>query len=130
MDSLLFDATFVSCDSEVANSIFTDDVEFYHDQAGFQSSEQTRENTRRLTGSCSAEQGVTRTVVDGSLRVYPIRDYGAVQTGVHRFDERGASASTVAQFVHLWHRQGEAWRLARVLSFDHRPQQAVPERNR
>ena len=124
MDSLLFDASFVSCDYEVANAIFADDVEFYHDQTGFQSSEQTRENTKRLTESCPAERGVTRTVVEGSLRVYPIRDYGAVQTGLHRFDERGASTSTVAQFVHLWHRQGEERKLARVLSFDHRPEQA------
>ena len=119
MDSLLFDASFVSCDPEIANSIFADDVEFYHDQTGFQSSEQARENTRRLTDSCPAKQGITRTVVEGSLRVYPIRDYGAVQTGLHRFDERSVSTSTVARFVHLWHRQGEGWRLARVLSFDH-----------
>lgn len=119
MDSLLFDASFVSCDAEIANAIFTDDVEFYHDQTGFQSSEETRENTRRLTESCPAERGVTRAVVEGSLRAYSIEGYGAVQTGRHRFDERGASTSTVARFVHLWHREGEAWRLARVLSFDH-----------
>jgi len=32
MDSSLFDASFVSCDAEVANAIFADDMEFYHDQ--------------------------------------------------------------------------------------------------
>lgn len=26
-----------------------------------------------------------------------------------------------AQFVHLWNRENADWRLARVLSFDHRP---------
>ncbi len=124
MDSLLFDASFVSCDYEVANAIFADDVEFYHDQTGFQSSEQTRANTKRLTQSCPAERGITRTVVEGSLSVYPIKDYGAVQIGVHRFDERGAPTFTVAQFVHLWHLENGMWRLARVLSFDHHPEQS------
>ncbi len=120
MDSLLFHASFVSCDAETANAIFTDDVEFYHDQTGFQDSAQTRENTRRLTESCPAERGITRSVVEGSLRVYPMADYGAIQEGIQRFDERGVSTSTVARFVHLWKKVDGEWRLARVLSYDHR----------
>ncbi|MEX2401201.1 MAG: nuclear transport factor 2 family protein [Rhodothermales bacterium] len=120
MDSILFDASFVSCDAQLANSIFADDVEFYHDLTGFQSSEETRENTRRLAESCPGEKGITRTLVEGSMHVYPIRDYGAVQTGIHRFDERGMSTSTIAKFVHLWRKQDGTWKLARVLSFDHR----------
>lgn len=126
MDSLLFDASFVSCDPGVANAMLADDVEFYHDRAGFQSAEQTRENTRLLTASCPAERGITRVLVAESLRVYPIHDYGAVQVGVHRFEERGAPTHTMAQFVHLWHRQDGAWRLARILSFDHREEPAAP----
>ena len=121
MDSLAFDASFVSCDAAAANAIFDDDVEFYHDQTGAQYGEQVRENTRRLTASCPADHGVTRTLVEGSLAVYPIWDYGAVQTGTHRFDERGAPTHTVARFIHLWRRADDGrWRLARVLSFDHR----------
>lgn len=119
MDAMLFDASFASCDAAKANAIFTDDVEFYHDEAGFSAGEQVRENTRRLTESCPAARGVVRTVVPGSLRVYPIEGYGAVQVGVHRFDERGAKTSTLARFVHLWRLQDGKWRLARVLSLDH-----------
>src|SRR5688500_17558212 len=63
MDSLMFDASFVSCDAATANAIFTDDVEFYHDQTGFAAGEQVRENTKRLTGSCPRERGITRTLV-------------------------------------------------------------------
>lgn len=128
MDSVLFDASFVSCDAEAANAIFADDVEFYHDQTGFQSSRQTRENTRRLADSCPGERGTTRTLVEGSLQVYPIRDYGAVQTGVHRFEERDAATSTVAKFVHLWQQQEGGWRLTRILSFDHRPESVEEKR--
>lgn len=131
MDSILFDASFVSCDANKANAIFTDDVEFYHDQTGFAAGEQVRENTRRLTASCPRDRGIKRTIVPGSLRVYPIEGYGAVQVGVHRFDERGATTSTLARFISLWRFQDGRWRLARVLSLDHRsvPSQApTPQR--
>lgn len=123
MDSILFDASFAACDAAKANAIFTDDVEFYHDQSGLSVGEQVRENTRRLTASCPRAHGVTRSVVPGSLRVYPIEGYGAVQSGMHRFDEQGAATATLARFVHVWRLQDGRWRLARVLSLDH---QAVP----
>ena len=123
MDSAMFEASFVTCDAAKANAIFADDVEFYHDKDGLSSGEQVRENTRRLTTNCPAKNGVTRTVVPGTLRVFPIEGYGAAQVGVHRFDERGAATSTLARFVSVWRRQDGAWRLARVLSLDH---QTVP----
>ncbi|GAB2652796.1 nuclear transport factor 2 family protein [Arenimonas aestuarii] len=120
MDRRIFEASFVTCDAEVVNAIFSDDVEFYHDKAGFSGGEQVRENTRNLAKSCPAKQGITRTVVPGSLRIYPIEGYGATQVGVHRFDEKGAPTSTLARFVHVWQRQEDgSWRLPRVLSLDH-----------
>jgi len=131
MDSSLFKASFETCDAAKANAIFTDDVEFYHDQDGLAVGEQVRENTRRLTSSCPGDRGVKRTIVPGSVRVYPIQGYGAVQTGTHRFDERGASTSTLARFVNVWRFQEARWRLARVLSLDHRavpPQAQAPVR--
>ena len=123
MDSAMFDASFVTCDADKANAIFADDVEFYHDKDGLSSGEQVRESTRRLTASCPRKNGVTRTIVPGTVRVFPIEGYGAVQVGVHRFDERGAATSTLARFVSVWRLQDKTWRLARVLSLDH---QSVP----
>lgn len=126
MDGALFDATFVSCDASRVNAIFTEDVEFYHDETGLAVGEQVRENTRRLTESCPGDHGVTRTLVAGTLRVYPIENYGAVQIGVHRFDERGAATSTLTKFVHVWRYRDGQWRLARVLSLDHQAVDATP----
>ena len=126
MDREMFDASFVTCDAAKANSIFAEDVEFYHDKDGLSSGEEVRESTRRLTESCPRKNGVIRTVVPGSLRVFPIEGYGAVQVGVHRFDERGAPTSTLARFVHVWHLRDKTWRLARVLSLDH---ESVPSEN-
>jgi hypothetical protein len=125
MDSLIFDASFVSCNADVANAIFSEDIEFYHDQGGAAIGEQVRESTRNLTKGCPRTKGVRRELVPGSLRVYPIKDYGAVQVGEHRFVEKGAPSSTAARFVHLWRKRNGSWQVTRVLSFDHQPIPAV-----
>lgn len=116
MDGALFEAAFVSCDAARFASLFTDDAEFYHDKTGASYGE----SVRRLK-SCPRDQGVTRTLVPGSLEVYPLQGYGAVQIGRHTFARAGEPGAEAAQFVHLWKREGEHWKLARVLSFDHRP---------
>ena len=121
MDSLLFDATYVACDVERIDALFTDDAEFYHDRNGFTSGPALREASRRLAADCPAARGIVRVLVPGSLEVYPIDDYGAVQIGEHRFVEEGVGSS-IAKFVHLWRRVDDDWRLSRVLSFDHQPE--------
>lgn len=119
MDSLLFDAAFVTCSADKANSFFTDDVEFYHDRTGRESGQQVRDTFKRLTASCPGNRGIRRVIVPGSLRVYPMQGYGAIQMGLHRFIERGAPTHTVARFVHLWQQKDGTWKITRVLSFDH-----------
>ena len=122
MDRELFDAAFVSCDQAKFSSLFTDDAEFYHDRTGAAYGESVKQ-----LRSCPRDNGVKRTLVSGSLEVYPIKDFGAVQLGRHTFTREGEPGAEVAQFVHLWRYSDGKWRLARVLSFDHRPlTQAAP----
>jgi hypothetical protein len=116
MDRELFEAAFVSCDADKFRALFTDDAEFYHDRTGLSVGE-----AARTMKSCPRSNGVTRTLVPGSLEVYPMQGYGAIQIGKHVFAKAGEPGSETAQFVHLWKREGNGWRLARVLSFDHRP---------
>jgi hypothetical protein len=121
MDSLLFEAAFVTCDAAKFRAIFTEDAEFYHDKSGL-----TRGEEARTMKSCPRDNGVTRTLVPGSLEVYPLKDYGAVQIGKHVFARKGEPGSELAQFVHVWKREGNGWKLARVLSFDHHPNPDTP----
>lgn len=116
MDSELFEAAFVTCSAEKFRALFTDDAEFYHDRTGASFGDAVR-----TLKSCPRDDGVTRTLVPGSLEVYPMQGYGAIQIGRHIFARKGEPGSEAARFVHLWKREGGAWRLARVLSFDHRP---------
>lgn len=127
MDSAVFDAAFVQCDAEKNQSFFSEDIEFYHDLTGFESGEQVRETFRTLLRNCPRKQGVTRELVAGSLRVYPINDYGAVQMGIHRFVQPDGSGGT-AKFVHLWKKTETGWKITRVLSFDHREGTSADER--
>lgn len=123
-DSLLFDASFATCDYARAAAFLAPDVEFYHDKTGFHAGDMVREDFRRLTSNCPAKQGVKREVVPGSLHVYPIKDYGAVQMGEHVFREANNPTSTAARFVHLWRERNGQWVLTRVMSFDHLPMPA------
>jgi len=116
MDRELFDAAFVNCDQTKFGSLFTDDAEFYHDRTGASYGE-----TVKQLRSCPRDNGVKRTLVAGSLEVYPIKDFGALQMGRHTFTREGEPGVEIAKFVHLWRHLDGKWRLARVMSFDHRP---------
>lgn len=123
MDRELFDAAFVSCDQAKFGSMFTDDAEFYHDRTGASYGESVKQ-----LRSCPRDDGVKRTLVSGSLEVYPIKDFGAIQMGRHIFTREGEQGAEIAKFVHLWRRSEGNWRLARVMSFDHRPMTDQDER--
>ena len=115
MDAALFEAAFATCDKAKFRALFTEDAEFYHDKTGASFGEDVK-----VMKSCPRDNGVTRTLVPGSLEVYPLQGYGAVQIGRHVFARKGEPGAEEAKFVHLWKREANGWRLARVLSFDHR----------
>ena len=59
----------------------------------------------------------------GSVDVHPIPQFGAVESGTHRFYElaRGAGASPVgiAKYIHVCQQTEAGWKLARVITYDH-----------
>jgi hypothetical protein len=116
MDRELFDAAFLRCDQAKFSALFTDDAEFYHDRTGASYGEAVKQ-----LRSCPRDNGVKRTLVAGSLEVYPIKDFGAVQMGRHTFTREGEPGVEIAKFIHLWRYSDGKWQLARVMSFDHRP---------
>jgi hypothetical protein len=121
LDARVFELAFVACDGERLRTLFTDDIEFYHDQNGLQSADDMRRSWANLSTECPGKKGVTRELVDGSLEVYPVADYGAVQMGEHRFIHADGAEGAVAKFVHLWKKTDDGWKISRVLSIDHQP---------
>jgi ketosteroid isomerase-like protein len=117
LDAQLFDA-YNRCDLEKFGSFLTEDLEFYHDKTGL-----ARSGKALVEGVKNNICGkVTRDLVPGTLEVYPIKSYGAVEIGVHRFHHPGHEDSESvgeAKFIQLWQQKDGAWKLTRVISFDH-----------
>jgi Domain of unknown function (DUF4440) len=118
LDTRLFDA-YNRCDLNTIAPLVSEDLEFYHDKTGL-----ARGRQSLLDGIKNNICGkVSRELVAGTLQVYPIAHYGAVEIGTHRFHHPGQQHDDVgeAQFIMLWQNKGDAWQLTRVISFDHRP---------
>ncbi|MBB5341107.1 nuclear transport factor 2 family protein [Tunturiibacter gelidoferens] len=117
LDKELFDA-YNSCDIDKLSTLVTDDLEFYHDKTGLAVGKQVFLNAIK-NNICGK---VTRKLVEGSLEVYPMHGYGAVEIGVHRFYHPGTQDRDgvgEAKFVHLWQYKDGAWKVSRVISYDH-----------
>lgn len=120
LDTAVFDA-FNHC-SDPARlqehaGYFAADVEFYHDTGGVT---WTRDAMIANTGKYVCGH-FTRQLVPGSMKVYPIKDFGAISQGLHRFCQIGSgNCEGLADFVIVWRRQDGEWRITRVLSYGHR----------
>jgi uncharacterized protein DUF4440 len=114
LDKQLFDA-YNTCDIEKLGTLVTDDLEFYHDKTGLAVGKQVFLDAikKNICGK------VTRELVQGSLEVYPLHGYGAVEIGLHRFRHPGDSDVGEAKFVQLWQYKNGAWKISRVISYDH-----------
>jgi len=118
LDTKLFDA-YNHCDLTTIAPLVSEDLEFYHDKTGLARGRQSLLDGIR-NNICGK---VSRELVPGTLQVYPIAHYGAVEIGTHRFHHPGREHDDAgeAQFIMLWQNKGEDWQLTRVISFDHRP---------
>lgn len=116
-DAKLFDA-FNAHNVDALMAMFTDDLEFYHDTGGLTKYLQTGENFKKLFASAA---DIRRDLLPATLEVYPIKDYGAIEVGVHRFchTENGKEECGSFKFVHVWRKSGDSWKISRVISYGH-----------
>ena len=117
LDTEMF-AAFNAHDVDKLMAYFADNVEFYHDKGGLSNFAQTREGFVRLFAQ---SPDLTRTLVPGTLEVYPIKNYGAVHIATQRFChvENGRNDCGNSRFVMVWQQQAGTWRITRVVSYDH-----------
>jgi ketosteroid isomerase-like protein len=117
LDTQLFNAV-NQCDLKTLNALWADDAEFYHDKGGLMVGRQNIVDAikNNLCGK------VNRQLVAGTLEVYPLNGYGAVEIGVHRFYhpyEQDHGEVGEAKFIHVWQNKDGAWKITRVISYDH-----------
>lgn len=113
-DSIFFHA-YNTCDMATQETMYADSIEFYHDKGGLMTSKkELLEATRK--NICGK---VTRILEPGSIEVYPIKGFGAIETGIHRFHNNQEPAGTPShpgKFIIIWKQTGSKWKLSRVVS--------------
>lgn len=114
MDSVLFGAYNI-CDLPTMADCFSEDIEFYHDKGGLMTNKDSiiAATKKYICGK------VTRVLVAGSIEVYPIADFGAIEMGEHYFinnQEPKPDHPSIGKFVHTWKNESGKWRMTRVIS--------------
>lgn len=117
-DRMLFDAVFSTCDLKALANLVTEDFEFYHDKSGLNAT--SREQFVQAIGTwcerrkAGLDHHSKRVLDEGSLAVYPLNNYGAIQVGVHRFyalrEGKVEGGGEVAKFTHVWKKESDGWR--------------------
>ena len=117
MDSLLFKA-FNTRDLATLRTYFSNDLELYQDNVGVRNYGQAMD---AFKGLFSREYILTRELVKGSMEVYPIKDFGAIQSGLHTFShvENGKLEKGTFKFMHVWEKTKEGWKIKRLITYDH-----------
>jgi hypothetical protein len=113
MDSILFHS-YNTCDTVTYASIFSEDLEFYHDGGGLEKNKQKSIDAYKKY-VCGK---VTRELLKGSIEVSPVPNYGAVEIGMHRFhnSQEPNAFSKYARFVIVWKKENSTWKVTRVIS--------------
>ncbi|MEO8017440.1 MAG: nuclear transport factor 2 family protein [Pseudomonadota bacterium] len=119
LDKAAFDAFNACTDpAQLAKhaSFFVKELESYHDNGG---ASWTRDAYVR--GVRDNVCGKFRRELDvESFRVWPIKDFGAISQGTHRFCHTPSTCEGVGQFTMIWREKDGQWRVTRVMSYDHR----------
>lgn len=114
LDANVF-AAYNACDLKTFGHYFSTDIEFYHDKGGATFDRQTVvANTRKYI--CYK---VRRELIPGTLHVYPIKSFGAIAEGEHRFCRIGGSCEGAAKFLIIWRQARGRWQMTRVVSYGH-----------
>jgi len=124
----LFWKSYNSCDTTQFQKFFTSDVEFYHDKGGITLGLEKLLATTKRNLCGPNDFRLRREAVPGTIRVFPLQNadviYGAIISGDHVFYIREGGKERLdglAKFTHLWLLKDDAWKMARVLSYDHGP---------
>lgn len=117
LDSNFWQA-FNTCDLKDMKKYLADDVEFFHDKDDYSSSSDSVIDSMKNNLCASGQNILKREEVEQSLKYYPLKAYGALLTGQHRFYQNDRLVSTAA-FSHIWRLSADGWYMTRVISYDH-----------
>ncbi|RKR03962.1 nuclear transport factor 2 family protein [Maricaulis maris] len=117
LDAAMFEA-FNSCDGEEFGTFIAEDIEFYHDLDGLN---RDRDSLIQAVNT-SICGNFRRQLTPGSIEVWPLPGYGAIESGWHAFINYGADEPHgQGRFLHIWRQDEDGWKITRIVSYDHGP---------
>lgn len=113
LDSIFFTA-YNTCDLNQQSELISEDIEFFHDKGGLSTSKSDIMEAMK-NNICGK---VTRELIKGSIEVYPILNYGAVQIGYHKFfnNQEPDAISNPSKFITIWKNENNTWQMSRIVS--------------
>ncbi|MDB4923546.1 nuclear transport factor 2 family protein [Mucilaginibacter sp.] len=117
LDSLQFGA-FNARNLNQLMQYFDTSLELYQDNIGVRNYEQT---SQAFGGLFKMDYVLTRKLIPGTMEVYPIKDYGAIETGQHTFShmENGQLQTGTYKFMQIWQKKDGVWRVIREITYGH-----------
>jgi hypothetical protein len=113
MDSTYFDA-YNACDLKTQAALMDEDLEFYHDQGGLNTSREDiiQSIERNICGK------VQRELIRESVEVHEIKGFGAVEIGLHKFynNQEPDAPSKASRFITVWKSDSGNWKMHRIIS--------------
>jgi len=113
LDAAYFKA-YNTCDLATQASLMSDNLEFYHDQGGLNTSKS--EIIQSIEANICGK--VTRELVEESLEVHEIAGFGAVEIGYHKFynNQEPDALSNPSRFIAVWKNTEGNWKMHRIIS--------------
>jgi Domain of unknown function (DUF4440) len=112
LDACLTDACNRNNEHEIG-SFFSDNLLFYRDNQPSPLDKRAfiGEMKRTVLGQARRE------VVMGSIHVYPVKGYGAMEIGLQRFAGGHTKLGAAGKFVMLWRNEGGNWKVTQIVNF-------------
>ena len=113
LDSIFFDG-YNNCKVDISEKYLSENLEFYHDKGGLSTSK--KDIIESLKKNICGK--VTRILIPGSIEVYPIANYGAVDIAKHKFfnNQEPNAKQNIGKTVMIWKKEKDAWIITRVIS--------------
>ncbi len=112
LDSLYFSA-YNTSNLKLLNDLTAENLEFYHDKGGLSASK--KEVVESIQKNIFGK--VKRVLKKGSMEVYEIHGFGAVEIGYHSFQNSvEQTQSEPSKFIIIWRLKDEQWQMTRVIS--------------
>lgn len=113
LDATYFKA-YNTCDLATQASLMSDDLEFYHDQGGLNTSKSDiiESIEKNICGK------VTRELLPETVEIHEIKGFGAVEIGYHKFynKQEPDATSKPSRFISVWKNTDGVWTMHRIVS--------------